>query len=118
MPKKQKCKTLSADNLRHAEYYGMQEIFDDLYARSQNGEIFENNEFQILFEQLAVYFAFRHLTIESDFKSGIRFVLMSCWIVGALCQKAEGDMEKINDLVRMYSSEIEYSEENLEILIN
>lgn len=83
-----------------------------------NGEIFENNEFQIFFEQLAVYFAFRHLTVESDFKSGIRFVLMSCWLVGALCQKAEGDIGKINDLVRMYSSEIEYSEDNLEILIN
>ena len=83
-----------------------------------NGEIFENNEFQIFFEQLAVYFAFRHLMVESDFKSGIRFVLMSCWLVGALCQKAEGDMEKINDLVRMYSSEIEYSEDNLETLIN
>ena len=83
-----------------------------------NSEIFENKEFQIFFEQLAVYFAFRHLTVESDFKSGIRFVLMSCWLVGALCQKAEGDIGKINDLVRMYSSEIEYSEDNLEILIN
>ena len=28
--------------LRHAEYYDMQSTFDELYARSQAGEIFEN----------------------------------------------------------------------------
>lgn len=33
-------KMLSVDDLRHAEYYGMQETFDDLYARSQAGEKF------------------------------------------------------------------------------
>ena len=31
MPKKSK--TLCVDDLRHAEYYGMQEIFDELYQR-------------------------------------------------------------------------------------
>ncbi len=33
-------KMLSVDDLRHAEYYGMQTVFDDLYARSQAGEKF------------------------------------------------------------------------------
>lgn len=28
------------DELRHMEYYGMQQIFDDLYAKSKAGEIF------------------------------------------------------------------------------
>jgi hypothetical protein len=40
MPKKSK--TLCVDDLRHAEYYGMQGIFDELYQKSQNGEVFEN----------------------------------------------------------------------------
>ena len=40
MPKKSK--TLCVDDLRHAEYYGMQEIFDELYQKSQNGEVFNN----------------------------------------------------------------------------
>ena len=31
MPKKNK--TLCVDDLRHAEYYGMQPVFDELYAR-------------------------------------------------------------------------------------
>jgi len=40
MPKEKQVKQLSVENLRHAEYYGMQEVFDDLYARSNSGEYF------------------------------------------------------------------------------
>lgn len=40
MPKK--TKSLCVDDLRHAEYYGMQPIFDELYSKSKNGEIFTN----------------------------------------------------------------------------
>lgn len=39
--KKQK-KLLCVDDLRHAEYYQMQDTFDDLYSKSRNGEIFQN----------------------------------------------------------------------------
>ena len=42
MPKEKTQKLLSIESLRHAEYYGMQETFDELYARSGNGEIFTN----------------------------------------------------------------------------
>ena len=38
MPKKSK--TLCVDDLRHAEYYGMQSAFDELYHRSLEGENF------------------------------------------------------------------------------
>ena len=31
---------LSVDSLRHAEYYGMQQAYDDLHAKSKNGEPF------------------------------------------------------------------------------
>ena len=31
---------LSVDSLRHTEYYGMQRTYDDLYAKSKNGEQF------------------------------------------------------------------------------
>jgi len=40
MPKENQKKRLSVENLRHSEYYGMQEAFDGLYARSRNGEYF------------------------------------------------------------------------------
>ena len=40
MAKAKQEKTPCVNDLRHAEYYGMQESFDDLYARSRNGEKF------------------------------------------------------------------------------
>ena len=42
MPNEKKPKTKCVEYLRHAEYYDMQSTFDELYARSQAGEIFEN----------------------------------------------------------------------------
>lgn len=47
MPKESKAKqnlekTLSVDNLRWAEYYDMQSTFDELYAKSKEGETFED----------------------------------------------------------------------------
>lgn len=41
MPYDQKKKQLLCEeNLRHNEYYGMQDTFDNLYAASKNGEVF------------------------------------------------------------------------------
>ena len=40
MPVEKHHKMLSIENLRHTEYYGMQETLDNLYSRSKNGEIF------------------------------------------------------------------------------
>ena len=42
MPIEKANKKLCVEDLRHAEYYGMQKTFDTLYARSQTGEIFED----------------------------------------------------------------------------
>ncbi len=69
--------------------------------------IFEREDMQIFFEQLACYFIFRH------FESGVGFALLSCWVLGEICSVCES-FEKMLDVVRMYSSEIEYSEENTE----
>ena len=41
MPNEKKAKSKCVEYLRHAEYYDMQNIFDELYARSQAGEIFD-----------------------------------------------------------------------------
>ena len=42
MPKRKETKQLCVDTLRYNEYYGMQQIYDDLYARSKRGEQFTN----------------------------------------------------------------------------
>ena len=70
-------------------------------------DIFERENLQIFFEQLACYFIFRH------FEKGVGFALLSCWVLGAICSACQS-FEQMLDSVRMYSSEIEYSEENLE----
>lgn len=40
MTKEKQKKMLCVDDLRYAEYYQMQDVFDELYAKSQNGDIF------------------------------------------------------------------------------
>lgn len=42
MTNKQQKKILCVDDLRHAEYYQMQDTFDNLYSKSRNEEIFQN----------------------------------------------------------------------------
>jgi len=68
-------------------------------------EVFKREDLQIFFEQLACYFTFRH------FQSGVGFVILSCWVIGAIISSCD-NFVKMLDVVRMYSSEIEYCEEN------
>lgn len=51
MPTKKAQKLLSMEALRHSEYYDMQFIFDDLYAKSRSGEKFTNLMDLILSEE-------------------------------------------------------------------
>ena len=69
--------------------------------------IFEREDLQIFFEQLACYFIFRH------FDGGVGFALVSSFVIGMMCSKCE-NIDEMLDVVRMYSSEIEYSQENTE----
>lgn len=88
-------------------------------------EIFKSSDFALIFEQLSCYFVFRHFADAlwyEDYVERIRFVLLSCYLVGALVSKIENDNKKISneeifDVVRMYSSEVEYSVENMQILL-
>ena len=65
----------------------------------------EREDAQIFFEQLACYFVFRH------FDGGMGFALIGCLVLGAICADCES-IDQMLDKARMYSSEIEYSEEN------
>lgn len=90
------------------------------------GKIFENKAFAVALEQLAVYFVFRHLTEamwDGDYSARVRFCLLGCFLIGAmwecrLIKNGKVTATEMADIVRMYSSEIEYSEENTESLIN
>lgn len=82
------------------------------------------NEFDISFEQLLVYFTYRHFSLlldGIDEASILKFIKSSVNIIYALCQlhiskNRKLALEDIIEYSRMYSSEIEYSQENLDEL--
>ena len=57
MPK-EKTNKLCVSDLRHTEYYDMQEIFDKLYEQSKKGEIF-NNLMDIILSEENILLAYR-----------------------------------------------------------
>lgn len=64
-------------------------------------------------EQMICYFLYRHLTDGIDdgsLTSRVAFALHASWFI---CALAENEADLL-DIARMYSAEIEYSEENLE----
>ncbi len=102
------------------------ELLEGLKDRSSGGSIFKEKDFSLPFEQLSCYFVFRHLTDGlwyKDYAERIKFVLISCYIIGALTEMNRDKvgtltLEEMTEIVRMYSSEIEYSEENIESLLS
>jgi group II intron reverse transcriptase/maturase len=56
----EKAKSLCVDDLRHAEYYGMQPVFDELYRKSKNGEIF-TNLMEIILRRENILLAYRNI---------------------------------------------------------
>lgn len=60
MPREKAEKPLCVDSLRHAEYYGMQETFDDLYARSEKGETF-TQLMDIILKRENILLAYRNI---------------------------------------------------------
>ena len=71
-------------------------------------------------EQLAVYFLYRHLPAalwDGDVESKIGFALLSVQMLQWICSaKDDVCFEDLLEFARMYASEIEYSDENLERL--
>lgn len=69
------------------------------------------------FEQAAVYFLYRHLheaLVDGDVASKAAFAVFSVELLRALCAgKKDVSLDDLVEFARMYSSEIEYSEENL-----
>ena len=62
MPTERK-KSLCMDAMRHAEYYGMQQTFDELYAQSKAGNVFPNLMEKILSSDNIMPVSYTHLTL-------------------------------------------------------
>ncbi len=76
-------------------------------------------EWDTLFEQLAVCFVLRHTS--EDLQNGVLFSTHAVYIIRKICAaiKQKNGVLSFSDILnvcRMYSSEIEYSDENVEII--
>ena len=84
--------------------------------------LLEDTEFSIPFEQFACYFVYRYFSeamYDCDVVPRVKFALASCFVVSAICEahKASNGSLSIDDIVeyaRMYSCEVEYSEDNIQ----
>ena len=79
------------------------------------------SEWESSFEQLLVYLLYRHLptALEDDDLAGrISYVVFVWMLVRNLCASAPAlDFEELVEICRLYSSELEYSDENIAAII-
>ncbi len=72
-------------------------------------------------EQLLVYMIYRHTAeglYDGTVADRVQFALLSCYMIFAVASACnKGDMQTLLDVARMYSAEIEYSDENIEKLL-
>jgi len=74
-------------------------------------------ERDLISEQLAVYFVYRHLAgalEDGRFTERLRFCLLSVKVINSIAKTDE----ELPEIARLYSAEIEYSDENIDILLD
>ncbi len=110
-------------------YYNLERLdsnWDTYLTKLKKADFFEiPNGFNTVFEQLCVYFAFRHIAdsiYDNRLKERIAFIALSAKTIGTICSVIEKEngtltIDDIKEVCRLYSSEIEYSQENTESLL-
>ena len=122
---KERFLTLSSDESRKfwLSFYEDLDVMDEQWSKilheaklRSEGASFAEDPF---WEQLCIYFMFRHLTAASeDFNlyGKVQFCVLSCLIIGWILDiypEKEQDKKRL-ETAKQYSKEIEYSEENLQ----
>ena len=90
-----------------------------LFSQAESIPCLED-EWEIPFEQLLCYFVYRHFSgslEDGRLKERILFSVLGAFIIAGLFQMEEKTIEQLVEIARLYSSEIEYSEENTEALL-
>ena len=102
----------------------MDEEWTEVLRNMENIETTEKNEvkhLEVPFEQFFVYLLYRHLPQTQDYidlKAQIGYCYVNYKLLQSLCSLQDCNLEKMIDLARMFSSEIEYSEENTDEILN
>lgn len=77
-------------------------------------------DWDLPFEQLIIYFIYRHLSeavYDGRYTERIKFAILSFEIIKHIFSHCGETWDNLIDICRMYSSEIEYSEENTEEIL-
>ena len=80
-----------------------------------------NQNFDLAFEQLLCYLAYRHLSRAIDIldlKIRLAFVVLSFNVINTIFSQGEKSLENLIEIVRFYSSEIECNDDNLYEILN
>ncbi len=108
------------DFARWADFYLSLEQMDPAWARLLRESVKKQPDTQVpetAQEQLLVYFLFRHMSSaadEIDFAARAAFAVLS---TGMIAEIASRSGVSLSEAARLYSAEIEYSEENTEELL-
>lgn len=87
--------------------------------RGQGHELKE--DWSVPFEQILVYFIYRYMAegmYDGRYNERVLFALLSFYMIRELFKRSEERMEELCEICRMYSCEVEYSEENVEKLLD
>lgn len=93
----------------------MDESWTLLLTRLKSG-VTKSAEYSEAYEQLLVYFIYRHFLEaydDGDIESKVLFAVTSCELIRALGAE---NMEELIEYSRLYSAEIEYSQENMDAI--
>ena len=89
---------------------------------AEEGKKEYNEKWDTAYEQLIVYFIYRQLSesvYDGRLKERICFAVLSCYIIRRIFETYEnGGVCELCDIARAYSSEIEYSDENTQKLLD
>lgn len=105
----------------------LDEAWSELISEAKNTKNFlAENEFETETEQLTVYFLYRHGGNACDLEDLAKRTAFACLCVDIIrsCWAAQRekygklDFERMCDIARLFSAEIEYSEENTETILS
>lgn len=115
--------TLKPQDKDWLSIYKTLEQLDEKWGERLNSVDFINQEIpadlEVPYEQLIWYFIYRHLSGAIDdfmFAERVQFAILSCYIINSLSEL--NTLNEILEIARMYSSEIEYSDQNVYILLD
>lgn len=96
----------------------MDSSWDEMLDRLTDENAVRYASCELLCENLLIYFVNRHVTNaidEYDLSSRLSFAILSCAVICTIA--ADSDFCDIVEVARMYSSEIEYSEDNTDAVM-